>query len=1807
MNSSKDEVLSRSPDNKKVESLVPSSSSSSSSSKTTKDLMGQCDANNNDQSKAIGDKEKEPHLISKSSHSTSSSPSDNQEKSSEQVEPEKTDDKHKKVESKSQDDSCKGNPSSLETTEDSIDKQEVNAAKNNDDLKNEVPKDELPPEQNLCESEKISVKTGQSDFLEAILQNDKSDDKVSLDLIRCEETIEDLIECDDVVQDNDLKNEFGTKQMKCKSDKQEEEAKTSDLQEPIPQSEVIENKLSLNRSKCQTENEENTAVADQKEGALKNNHHKDEVSVIQSGNEPKKQENENVISDLQDNNIGGKQVEDKSSLVQSIICERGTKSKIVVSDEKKGVIKSDHPEAKSSTGQIGNETEKQEMKTAISDLHELPLKSEEIEEKVPVEQSIGETGKKNIIATPDRKEGALNNNHRKDELSTGQHAFITRKEEDESMTSRSSKSTYKSEEKGEKKTQEQSTYETGNKSMIAVTDRNEGLIKKDNPMTGLSSKQSGSEAGKQENITVASEYPEKSEKTKCNIRLESEPQAKVKSTPEQIISESQKVGETENSGNMNKEIRKNEHEDKEQIRCKTQKQQGKPTISKIPQSIPKNETYDDFQCTVDSVGEITEVTDESKLKHPVQTESLNPPHINNTMGANYHEDSKSERCNTPSSTNNNDTNMTISSIETEFCNHAEIVIKSKEEVKTRLSQKNKIDKRIILDKKDRDDAETDSKENNAMISQHIKKSEPILIANGSIDSSHSTDNLSDSSRGRNSNHEIKDLSREKMFSQPIPNKFEKDSLKHGPTQIVSEQKSNICFNIQKSSSSNGDDAQTDSKERNSSKSQHANITETDLDCMSEKDQKSIESHLTLSRKNDESKSGLSINTSQKYPQKPNCVIQNESESTKTSVKVNETNESQSEPLRQSATDKTKQFPIVDDTETDSKEKKSSLSLHLLDGNTKERKITVDKIIKMPKSNSSSPESQHPEVDPSTKQCNESDNKGLLTCNKSTNRIETDSTHESLNIKSRKDTEILIKKNEHTLSKSNLIKPEFNQDHESCDNKIHHNELVGGGHFKKNDQTIYGNKSNGQETGLHDSNECHSQRFHESKVIEISRKCKAFETSEKDHILKIPNQISANCIEDKIMEQSFASNAESYSESLNLRKSIPLKYISDSKKSTILLKHPDIDNKFSKSAAETISKSDIDVGEKLNCNSSDSVGFSKKTSKNSTTQNMSRDHSENTEDIKLALYLEGTKIHRGKGAERLFSDYWDALGRYISVEVGRHIRRSRCGDTYSNASLEPLLKTYLKTRKLRKLHNKLILSIMTRCYKDKISKSMFGPHVPHQWSRKVKQQVKRKQAPVEDSQIKPKITKRNDLDCSQQNERRCNDIKFDLENSKRNMKLFEHHFDRKSWMWTVLGNSTITSHACLESSGIRQNPIMKQQNGNYEIENNFPSLNLPGSLSVDLQARRLSQKKGLKVSDAAISLITIAVREYSKNILSHTVSVMNELSKSHLPALQNFSIERTKFQLDPCIAEQKMKRDHISVCEYDFGSKKRQRISSTDIAHAISSHTSFYGLSEKSSSFTRQSWRRFAYDGVRSTSYPTTKTSSLINKLNDEKKNENIMNDINSRLNQDLGSQGKSLNTNASEANKQKDNVSPTVQRPPSSQGLGRGAKNLSRMLQRANSSSIRPSSASNSSPPPPIPTNTTQNDGNRVKESQNDNNPDSKQSDSRGTTDSVGRSNTISGRGIGVKNLAVLKKRPVSSGGTASPAVEDMPGTDVTKSNEIKTSPVNNTSEMKSTDEVEKSNAKQSTKVVLPGRGLGGKQLRMLRQAEEKRKLEGPK
>ncbi len=77
-------------------------------------------------------------------------------------------------------------------------------------------------------------------------------------------------------------------------------------------------------------------------------------------------------------------------------------------------------------------------------------------------------------------------------------------------------------------------------------------------------------------------------------------------------------------------------------------------------------------------------------------------------------------------------------------------------------------------------------------------------------------------------------------------------------------------------------------------------------------------------------------------------------------------------------------------------------------------------------------------------------------------------------------------------------------------------------------------------------------------------------------------------------------------------------------------------------------------------------------------------------LKIALFLEASKAHCfGNCPVREFAKYWDTLGKYLSLDPHGVMKRVR-PDLRSRAGIDSILNDFLKTRRMKLLHNKLIL-------------------------------------------------------------------------------------------------------------------------------------------------------------------------------------------------------------------------------------------------------------------------------------------------------------------------------------------------------------------------------------------------------------------------------------------------------------------------------------------------------------------------------------
>ena len=73
-------------------------------------------------------------------------------------------------------------------------------------------------------------------------------------------------------------------------------------------------------------------------------------------------------------------------------------------------------------------------------------------------------------------------------------------------------------------------------------------------------------------------------------------------------------------------------------------------------------------------------------------------------------------------------------------------------------------------------------------------------------------------------------------------------------------------------------------------------------------------------------------------------------------------------------------------------------------------------------------------------------------------------------------------------------------------------------------------------------------------------------------------------------------------------------------------------------------------------------------------------------VKMVLYSAGSQVHRGKGFERIFAEYWDAVCLRLSDRLSSHTFE-RC---------EKAIATFLTSKKLRRVHNRFIMGTCIAC-------------------------------------------------------------------------------------------------------------------------------------------------------------------------------------------------------------------------------------------------------------------------------------------------------------------------------------------------------------------------------------------------------------------------------------------------------------------------------------------------------------------------------
>ena len=297
-----------------------------------------------------------------------------------------------------------------------------------------------------------------------------------------------------------------------------------------------------------------------------------------------------------------------------------------------------------------------------------------------------------------------------------------------------------------------------------------------------------------------------------------------------------------------------------------------------------------------------------------------------------------------------------------------------------------------------------------------------------------------------------------------------------------------------------------------------------------------------------------------------------------------------------------------------------------------------------------------------------------------------------------------------------------------------------------------------------------------------------------------------------------------------------------------------------------------------------------------------------EEIKMDLFMESIRIHRGKSAERCFADYWDSLGHYLSKGLNRLQPLQLTEDFRSNIVGNSLQK-FLITKKLRYLHNKLIFALMNQCYKSKVDKTKLKKYIPAQWKRKIEHK---------------------DLN---------NVYNISSGKGENSVKMPIHS------QGLTLQKKNITSKMSVEPkilTGLENHGIDKSlfvQNGinigthlplNESENTTNPSCRLPGALEIKPLILNIIESEGITASKSATRFLIIAIREYIAKILTHTITSMEDSSLSN----QSLEVGTPKI---------------LSL-------RKRKLISSYNLAQNLLSNKKLYGRPQRYSS-SRMAWER----------------------------------------------------------------------------------------------------------------------------------------------------------------------------------------------------------------------------------------------------------
>ncbi|GKY93465.1 hypothetical protein MPSEU_000314000 [Mayamaea pseudoterrestris] len=299
---------------------------------------------------------------------------------------------------------------------------------------------------------------------------------------------------------------------------------------------------------------------------------------------------------------------------------------------------------------------------------------------------------------------------------------------------------------------------------------------------------------------------------------------------------------------------------------------------------------------------------------------------------------------------------------------------------------------------------------------------------------------------------------------------------------------------------------------------------------------------------------------------------------------------------------------------------------------------------------------------------------------------------------------------------------------------------------------------------------------------------------------------------------------------------------------------------------------------------------------------------NLDRLKLKLYMEGRRTHQCQEYERRFSKYWAALSIRLEEELSP-----------SNVhKCEAILQNFLTTKKLRRLHNKLILGLMERCLRPYTLVDFVDEGFPAAWKDRVQITTLER---LHEGSGQP-VTPTPSVVAAQ--------VKEPCEKPAPAAVDFAYH---------LIEHDT---PLIMEFEAAKASTVLPVS----------ASSRLPGALVVDPYVRSLCTSKNMKVSENAVWLLVIAIKHFAADCLtqaleaSRTVedlqlSLPDEHTSLNLGDTRKFSTEHARCPHKQQRSEQKCRLGAADFHSLLFGMPFKQSVvnSHSRVAFEGSLHSS----------------------------------------------------------------------------------------------------------------------------------------------------------------------------------------------------------------------------------------------------------------------------